>query len=103
MSPAEDRAANADRCPARPGWLALVKCPAWGTLHITMVDTVDFEGLVIRSHSGTGEAFSTSKALGVASPDKVDVLACIRRFPYPFVTEAEALAALKDWRAYEQP
>jgi hypothetical protein len=84
-------------------WLALIYDSEWGTYHFTMVDEVDEDGWVIRSHDGTGEAFNTEKAFSVGDRAKVNVLAAIRALPYPFATSDEAIKALLDWRAYECP
>lgn len=78
---------------AKVGWLAVVKCPEWGTFHVTMVDEVDEDGYVILSHSGTGESFVTTEAVAVTG--KAKALPYIQALPYPFSTQDEAVDAVK--------
>jgi len=83
--------------PAKPGFLALIKCPMWETYHFTEVLVVDSFGWVTRSRSHFGELFTTNGAVLVSPPSKVDVKAAIQAFPDPFFTADEAETAVKAW------
>lgn len=85
---------------ARPGFVALIRCPNWDTFHFVRVDEVDHDGWVRRGTDHKGEAFDVKGAVrvGNARAANLSVAKVLRELPGPYWTAEDALADLEAWK-----